>query len=124
MSYLDRLRGTGNPIIDNVLGLTKDFSNPLGANQNYNTPGINPNEPNPHQQMPQPTQPAGVLSTVDNFLNKPGGSFLMNLLAQSGYSDTPQSPFGAIGRAGVATQQQDLNRRLIEARLGGKLGGS
>ena len=123
MNYLDRLRGTGNPVIDNVLGLTKDFRNPMG--ENYNTPGINPNEPSPHQQMPQPTKPAGVLGTVDNFLNKPGGSFLMNLLAQSGYSDKPSSPFGAIGRAGLMTQQQqqergmnDLQKRLFESQIG------
>lgn len=50
----------------------------------------------------------------------------MNLLSQSGYSTMPQSPFGAIGRAGLMTQQQaqqrdalDLQRRLIESRIAG-----
>lgn len=56
-------------------------------------------------------------STLDSFINKPGGSLLMNLLAQQGYSTMPQSPLGAIGRASLATQEQDLKRKLLEARM-------
>ena len=89
------------------------------------TPGINPAAPDYRTQIP--TQPAqtqtaatgsqGVFGKVDEFLNRPGGSMLMNLLAQEGYSTMPSSPFGAIGRAYGATQQQDLQRKLIENRL-------
>lgn len=67
-----------------------------------------------------------------DFLNKPGGAFLMNLLAQSGYSTMPDSPFGAVGRAQLATRQQqmqkqqmdqqaesnDIRNRLLESQIG------
>jgi len=69
-----------------------------------------------------------ALNKADEFMQKPGGNFLMNLLAQSGYSTTPDSPLGAVGRAGIMTQQQqrqssldDMQRRLVEAQIG-KLG--
>lgn len=95
-----------SPLIASLLG-----------NQSPFTPGINPNAPNPQQQ--QPSNP------LMQFLNKPGGSFLMNLLAQQGFSKTPQSPFAAIGRAGLATQaqsaaqaQSELQRKLIESQIG------
>jgi len=65
-----------------------------------------------------------ALNKADEFMQKPGGNFLMNLLAQSGYSTTPDSPLGAVGRAGIMTQQQqrqskldDMNKRLIEAQI-------
>ncbi len=79
------------------------------------------------QSMLQGRQGAqgGVFGKADQFLQKPGGMMLLNLLAQEGFSTTPQSPLGAIGRAGLATQQQqqgqqqaDLQRRLIEAQIG------
>src|SRR6056300_1464773 len=76
--------------------------------------------------LPKKTTPnPNMLGTLDSFLNRPGGSMLMNLLAQSGYGYTPSSPFGVIGRAGLMTQQQgqqreqfDLNRQLIESQIG------
>jgi len=46
-------------------------------------------------------------------------------LAQSGYSTTPDSPLGAVGRAGIMTQKQQrqgkldaLQKQLIEAQIG------
>jgi len=53
------------------------------------------------------------LSYVDRFLGQPGGAFLMNLLAQSGYSTMPDSPFGAVGRASIETEAQ-LRARMLE----------
>ena len=67
-----------------------------------------------------------------------GNPLLLNLLAQSGYSETPQSRLGALGRAGLATQQQqqaqqmsELQKRLIESQIGltnakaeGRVGGA
>ena len=96
----------------------------LFGQQKIGTPGINPNAPDP-----RPDKPANPL---DAFLNKPGGSMLMNLLAQSGRSLTPgPTPLGAVGRAALTTQQQqrqsgmdDLQRRLIEARISGRIGGA
>jgi hypothetical protein len=89
------------------LALANNFGSPF-------TPGINPAAPD-HRPKPDPL----------GFLNSPGGSFLMNLLAQQGYSPIPQSPLGAIGRAGIATQQQqrqfsldDMRRQLFEAQTG------
>lgn len=62
---------------------------------------------------------------ADDFLGSRGGNFALNLLAQQGFSTMPQSPFAAIGRAGIATQQQeqeagmnDAQRRLIESQIG------
>lgn len=70
--------------------------------------------------------PSQTINKLDSFLGTPGGGFLMNLLAQSGRSLTPgPSPLGAIGRAGLANQQQqrqsgidDLQKRLIESTIG------
>lgn len=99
------------------MALSPFLTSMLGGGQSPFTPGINPNAPNPQQQ--QPSNP------LMGLLNKPGGSFLMNLLAQQGFSTMPSSPFAAIGRAGLATQQQEaakaqseLQRRLIESRIG------
>lgn len=54
-----------------------------------------------------------------------GRDFLFNLLAQSGYSFTPQSPVGAVGRSLLGAQQQGqqrtrnaLENRLLESRIG------
>lgn len=105
----------------------------LGQKQQpINTPGINPNEPDPSIALGGAIQgnqgqgAQGVFGKLDNFINKPGGGFLMNLLAQSGRSLTPgPSPIGAIGRAALATQgqqrqsgQDDLRKRLIESQIG------
>lgn len=97
----------------------------LMGQRNNNTPGINPNEPNPH------TQNQGLVGKTDGFLNSDGGSLLLNLLAQQGFSTVPQSPLGALGRAGVATQQQKqarerslLENNLLRARASGTVGGS
>lgn len=89
----------------------------LGGQMPYNTPGINPAAP----PVNTPSAPTGGAN--GGFFSQP--SFLMNLLAQSGYSTMPQSPLGAIGRAGVATQQQnlaqqqaDLRTKVLERQLG------
>lgn len=54
-----------------------------------------------------------------------GNPLLLNLLAQSGYAETPDSPLGALGRAGLMTQQQqqqtsmqDLQKELLRSRIG------
>ena len=80
------------------------------------TPGINPNAPDPRPRREDP---------LSGFLARPGGRFLANLLAQSGYSTVPNSPLGAIGRAALASQEQgreaetgDLRNRLLRARIG------
>ena len=85
--------------------------------QKIGTPGINPAAPDP-----RPTAP---MNKFDQFLGTPGGGFLMNLLAQSGYSPVPQSPFGAIGRAALLSQQQgqqrkqsDLQEQLVRSQVG------
>lgn len=76
----------------------------LLGQQKIGTPGINPNAPDP-----RPNKPMGQL---DAFLQQPGGSMLMNLLAQSGRSLTPgPSPLGAIGRAALTTQAQQQQRQ-------------
>lgn len=77
------------------------------------------------QQQPQKKPQAnGFFGKADEFLNRPSGNFLMNLLAQSGYSTMPSSPLGAIGRASIATQEQqrqsgmdDFQKRLIESQI-------
>ena len=88
------------------------------------TPGINPGAPDPRVESGLGVK-KNPMSAIDSFLGKPGGSMLMNLLAQSGYSTTPGSPFGAIGRAALMTQQQQAEQRragledeLIKARTG------
>lgn len=65
------------------------------------------------------------LDAADSFLTSPGGNFALNLLAQQGFSTMPQSPLGAIGRAGLATADQqrqnrrgNLEDRLLKARIG------
>jgi len=62
------------------------------------------------------------MSIVDELVQRP---LLLNLLAQQGYSRTPQSPFAAIGRAGLATRQQEqegqmseLQKQLIQSQIG------
>ena len=67
----------------------------------------------------------GVFDKADDFLNSTGGNFLLNLAAQSGFSPVPGSPLGAVGRAGVASQEQlrersfdDLNKQFIESQIG------
>jgi len=64
-------------------------------------------------------------NTLDNFIGTPGGSLLVNLLAQQGFSTMPQSQLGAVGKAALATQQQgqlrdtnELRRRFIESQIG------
>ncbi|MEM6484632.1 MAG: hypothetical protein AAF662_06565 [Pseudomonadota bacterium] len=64
-------------------------------------------------KMKQQRRPSTALSAVDQFLGKPGGAFLMNLLAQSGYSTMPDSPLGAVGRAQIGAQQQMQQNRLL-----------
>ena len=78
--------------------ITKKPIQPLGAGQ-PRPPAVGPVAANP-----------GITDRLDSFLNKPSGSLLMNLLAQSGYSPIPQSPGGSIGRALLATQQQGQAR--------------
>lgn len=93
------------------MGINSKMANLLEALfGNGNTPGA-PGGTQPNQGQ----QSTGIL----------GNPFLANLLAQSGYSFTPQSPFGAIGKAALATQgqqrqssQDDLQKRLIESRIG------
>jgi hypothetical protein len=95
--------------------------------QKIGTPGFNPNAPDPRLtrgDVAQPQKP-GMLGTIDKFLTSPGGGFLMNLLADSGYSPVPQSPMGAVGKAALMTQQQqqargmtEAQRRLIESQIG------
>lgn len=51
-------------------------------------------------------------------LNSPLGQFGANLLAQSGPSLVPQSLGSALGKAGLATSQNDIQRRLLESRIG------
>ena len=88
-------------------------------------PGFNPAGPNP-QQAPGLGQKLGAASgKLDSFINTPGGGFLMNLLAQQGYSTTPQSPLGAVGRAALQNQKQqqlrgsaDVRNRLFESQIG------
>lgn len=101
---------TGNPFIDMVLGGRKptptDFPNPLNGLPAGNTPAFNPSAPDPRAQSQKP----GVMGKLDSFIGTQGGGLLMNLLAQSGYSTMPQSPFGAIGRATLANQEQQTQR--------------
>jgi len=64
-------------------------------------------------------------NTLDQFLNSQGGSLLVNLLAQQGFSRTPQSRFGALGKGLLQTQQQGQERsrsaledQLLRSRIG------
>ena len=95
-----------NPLLDML----------LGQDQKIGTPGINPAAPDPRVSAP---------NKIDNFLTSPGGSLLMNLIAQSGYSTIPQSPGASIGRALLATQQQGQERgknKLTEDLIRAKIG--
>jgi hypothetical protein len=101
-----------NPFVASLLSggspSVTDFLNPLSGMQ-----GIMPGE--------QAGIPTGAPSQnpLDSFLSRPGGMFLLNLLAQEGRSLTPgPGPLGAIGRAGVATGQQLNRNRLLEAQIG------
>ena len=87
----------------------------VGQQQKVGTPGFNPGAA---EHRPNAT------NRLDQFIGTPGGSFLMNILAQSGYSTMPQSPVGAIGRAALQTQAQqqkkqqaDDQRRLYESMI-------
>lgn len=91
----------------------------LGKPQNQvsknNTPGINPNAPNPFDVLGGGKRQGGIL-------NNP---LFLNMMAQSGYSPVPTSPLGDFAKAMLATQQQerqagmsDLNRRFIESKIG------
>jgi hypothetical protein len=115
---------TGNPLLDMLLDRGGQYPDPLGVGK-IGTPGINPNAPDPRLTRSQLEKPQGTVSKIDGFLKSPGGGMLMNILAQSGYSTTPQSPFGAIGKAALMTQQQGQERTtrgltddLIRARTG------
>lgn len=76
---------------------------------------LNPTKTNPQQQA--------QASPMDKFLGNP---MLLNILAQQGHSLTPgPSPLGVIGRAGLATNQQNqadrmssLNEELLKSRIG------
>ena len=83
------------------------------------TPGINPGAPDPRVRAPEPQNP------LDEFLGGQGGSLLMNLLAQQGFSKTPQSPLGALGRGLQQTREQSqqsaragLEDELLRSRIG------
>ncbi len=99
-----------NPLLAALLGGQNDA-------EKFATPGINPSAPTPAG--------TGISGKADDFLGSPSGNFLINLLAQQGFSTTPQSPFGAIGRAAQQTQQQgqerqrsNLEEQLLRARIG------
>lgn len=71
------------------------------------------------EQAPQQQQ--GLGGAFGRLLDNP---MLLNLMAQSGYSPVPQSPIGAVGRAGIATREQgrqaeidDLKRRMMESQI-------
>ena len=77
------------------------------------------------EQFGPPQPPQGFFDKADKFLEKPSGQFLVNLLAQSGFSTIPQSRIGAVGRAALATRQQGIASRkassqedLIRAQIG------
>lgn len=89
----------------------------FGPQQRIGTPGFNPNAPDPRPVVPP--------NPLDTFLGSPGGSLLINLLSQSGFSPVPQSPLGALGRGLLQTQQQGQQRgrlgledQLLRARIG------
>lgn len=120
-----------NPIIAALLGGTKDNDAKKYATPGINgpvsgLPGVDPGIQELLAQNPPEREGfggfvdkvGGAASKVGDFINTPGGGFVMNLLAQQGYSPVPQSKLGAVGRAGVATAQQQQQKQLIEARLG------
>lgn len=87
-----------------------------------NGAGQTPNlDPRPDVKPPNP---------LDQFLNSSGGSLLVNLLSQQGFSRTPQSRLGALGRGLLQTSQQRQQRgrsgledELLRARIGLARGG-
>jgi len=84
-----------------------------GEQRRIGTPGFNPNAPDPRPIAQKPPNP------LDQFLGSPGGSLLINLLAQGGSSPVPTGgPLAAIGRAGLQTQQQGLVDELLRSRIG------
>jgi len=101
-----------NPFIDAILqGRQPGIMDFLGANQTF-PPGITGTQA---QAKPK--------SGIEGLL---GNKFLLNILAQQGKSFTPgPGPLGVIGRAGLATQQQqsqqkrfDLQKELLESQIG------
>ena len=139
-------------IIDLLLGRTGQDVTGTGINPNAQGPdellrqalsGVNPNTTTSrpsvfntdaqNKGLPQPQESSGLLSKiggaankVGDFIGTPGGSFLLNLLNQQGYSATPTGgPLAALGRAGLQTQQQGaardaaaLQKQLIESQIG------
>ena len=126
-NFIDMILGRSqNPTLAESL-LSRNIQGLPDADR-FRTPGINPNaEPLPTAPTGQPSlgsRIGGGLNKLDNFIGSDGGSFLLNLLAQQGFSTTPGSKLGAIGRAGLATQQQKSQREqnklrddLLRARL-------
>jgi len=101
-----------NPFIDAILqGRQPGIMDFLGANQTF-PPGITGTQA---QAKPK--------SGIEGLL---GNKFLLNILAQQGKSFTPgPGPLGVIGRAGLATQQQQkqqgvsgLQEELLRAKIG------
>jgi len=126
MSVYDELFGQMNPVQLLLQNIGK-LPNAGNDAEKYATPGFaGPlQKPAPLQNKPKQGGLGGAVSQLDGFLNGKGGSFLMNLLAQQGYSTMPQSRLGALGRAGIATSNQEAaktqaeqQRQLIESVIG------
>lgn len=60
----------------------------------------------------------GLAGRIGEGVQSPLGQFATNLLAGSAPSLQPQSTLGNIGQAALATGQQNLQRRLLEAQIG------
>jgi len=128
-----QVTGTGyNPNAQGPEELLKQALSGVNPNTATSRPSVF-NTDAQNKGLPQPQESSGLLSKiggaankVGDFIGTPGGSFLLNLLNQQGYSATPTGgPLGAIGRAGLQTQQQgaardaaDLKKQLIEAQIG------
>ncbi len=104
---------TGNPIIDQLLNPQQSVSEGVISGEQFGPP------------QPPPPPPQGFFDKADQFLAKPSGQFLVNLLAQQGYSRVPQSRAGAVGRAALMTRRQGIESRkassqedLIRAQIG------
>lgn len=114
--FVDKLLRPGSPSVT-------DFLNPL-KNQ---TQGVNPASSLPPElarKIGPPLAHAGPVAAEapkQNILEKLlGNPMLMNVMAQQGYSYTPgPSPVGVIGRAGLATanQQREDSRTALEDKL-------
>lgn len=105
-----------NPLVATML---------FGMGKKPGMTGTPPFVPPQNAPMATPQGSGGFFDKADQFLSRPGGNFLLNLLAQDGYSTMPQSPLAAVGRAGLMTQQQqqqagmaDLERRMLESQIG------